>query len=63
MYTIYFGNANTFDAIRDRFCVVYCEASMFACFDALCMKFLHVTVWNSKGDTVRDYNNTLTMGV
>lgn len=62
MYTIYFSNSNAPHDSLDRFCVCYRDNAMWACFDALCKGFLHVVVKNSKGETVRTYNNTLTMG-
>lgn len=63
MYTVYFTNSPAEPDSQDRFCVCYRDNAMWAVFDAMCKCFLHVVVKDSKGETVREYNNTLLMGL
>ena len=55
-YTIFFGNSLILTH-EDRECACNDDASMFAVFDSLCIKFLHVIVYDTEGKIVREYKN------
>ncbi len=62
MYDVYFANYDFKDATHIRMCQVpYEEGNGFyaacAVWDALCLKFLVVRMYDPQGNLVREYNN------
>ena len=56
-FHIYFSNTKTEHNQDTRMCTAYDFYEACAVYDALCYKFLHVTMYDSDGKQVRKYCN------
>ena len=56
-FHIYFSNVVDEHCQDTRMCTAYELFTAFAVYDALCVKFLHVTMYDSNGKTLRKYCN------
>lgn len=56
-FHIYFSNTKTEHNQDTRRYTAYDLHDAFAIYDALCIKFLHVTMYDSNGKQVRKYCN------
>lgn len=56
-FHIYFSNSKTEHNQDTRMCTAYDFYEAYAVYDALCVKFLHVTMYDSNGKLNRRYCN------
>ena len=56
-FHIYFSNTKAEHDQDTRMCTAYDFYDAFAVYDALCYKFLHVTMYDSNGKQIRKYCN------